>query len=137
MKKEQLYGITRISFRQKAADYLLNKVEEELRLIDWFKELDSPIKQNMLVKYALLRMYQSSVLNDLEGLHAINDNLRTDINLGKNNELREAEEWSKANGTSGFEFFFRHISKSCSVFYILKTKKNFQNDQKNFSKFFF
>ena len=106
MKKEQLYGVTRISFRQKAADYLLNKVEEELRLIDWFKELDSPIKQNMLVKYALLRMYQSSVLNGLEGLHAINDNLRTDINLGKNNELREAEEWSKANGTSGFDFFF-------------------------------
>ena len=100
MKKEQLYGITRISFRQKAADYLLNKVEEELRLIDWFKELDSPIKQNMLVKYALLRMYQSSVLKDLEGLHTINDNLRTDISFGKNNELREAVEslsffWSR------------------------------------------
>ena len=92
MKNEKLYGITRISFRQKAADYLLNKVEEKLRSIDWFGQLISPIKRNSLIKYALLRVYQSSVLKDLEGLHIINDNLRTDISLGKNNELREAEE---------------------------------------------
>ena len=92
MKKEQLYGINRIFFRQNAADLLLSKVEEKLRTIDWFGELDAPIKQNLLVKYALLRMYQSSVLNNLEGLHTINDNLRTDISFGKNDELREAEE---------------------------------------------
>ena len=92
MKNEQLYGINRISWRQNAADFLLNKVEEKLRSINWFGQLVSPIKRNLLVKYALLRMYQSSVLNDLKGLHIINDNLRTDISLGKNNELREAEE---------------------------------------------
>ena len=92
MKKEQLYGKNRISWRQNAADLLLNKVEEKLRSIDWFGQLVSPIKRNLLVKYALLRMYQSSVLNNLEGLHTINDNLRTDISFGKNDELREAEE---------------------------------------------
>ena len=34
-------------------------------------------------------------------------------------------------------FFFCHFSKSCSVFYILKTKKKFRNDQKNFPNIFF
>ena len=92
MMKEQLYGINKKSWRQNAADLLLNKVEKKLKSIDLFGQLDEPIKQNLLVKYALLRMYQSSVLKDLEGLHTINDNLRTDISFGKNNELREAVE---------------------------------------------
>ena len=64
-----LYGNNKISWRQNAADLLLYKVEEKLRTIDWFGQLDTPIKQNLLVKYALLRMYQSSVLNNLKGLH--------------------------------------------------------------------
>ena len=133
MKNEKLYGINRISWRQNAADFLLNKVEEKLRSIDWFGQLVSPIKRNLLVKYALLRMYQSSVLKDLEGLHTINDNLRTNISFGKNNELREAEEslsffWSQFedlkndelgslnNGhrSNEFEFFSGKIDSAVS-----------------------
>ena len=49
----------KISNRQHAADLLRNEVEEKLRLLDWFAQLDAPIKQKLLVKYALLRMYQS------------------------------------------------------------------------------
>ena len=92
MKIEQLNGFTRISYRQHAADLLRNEVEEKLRLLDWFAKLDSPIMQKLLVKYALLRMYQSSALNDLEVLHTKNDNLRNDISFGRNAEKRKAEE---------------------------------------------
>jgi hypothetical protein len=59
MKFEQRYGNTKISYRQHAADLLRNEVEKKLRLLDWFAQLDAPIKQKLLVKYALLRMYQS------------------------------------------------------------------------------
>jgi hypothetical protein len=34
-------------------------------------------------------------------------------------------------------FFFRHFSKNCSVFYKLKTKFFFRNDQNFFPNFFF
>ena len=89
--EQQLYGFIRISYRQHAADSLKNEVEEKLRLLDWFAQLDATIKQKLLVKYALLRMYQSNVLKDLKELHIINDNLRTSISFGSNNEPREAE----------------------------------------------
>ena len=92
MKKEQLYGFTKISYRQNAANLLRVEVEEKLGWLDWFAKLSAPIKQKLLVKYALLRMYQSSALNNLEGLHTINDNLRNDISFGRNAELRKAEE---------------------------------------------
>ena len=59
MKFEKLYSITKISYHQHAADLFRNEVKEKLKLLDWFAQLDAPIKQKLLVKYALLRMYQS------------------------------------------------------------------------------
>ena len=45
VKFEQLNSITKISNRQYAADLLRNEVEDKLRSLDWFAQLDAPIAE--------------------------------------------------------------------------------------------